>query len=153
MVKRAFILVLLCLLCFRGGLFLSRKPETIIYQRDTTYITRIDTLKIREIVHKVETRIDTFLVPIFDTLTLRDTLYQILPKTQKYYAETAKFEAWVSGYKPSLDSINIFQKTEYIKIVERVPDKRWGVGVLGGVGATREGLSPFLGVGVYYKLW
>lgn len=36
-----------------------------------------------------------------------------LPIEEKYYSETGKYEAWISGVNPSLDKINVFNKIEY----------------------------------------
>lgn len=77
--------------------------------------------------HTVDTitviRIDTFrsVLPRFITEKVVDTIFVEktsekglkLPITQKYY-NTDSYQAWVSGYKPNLDSINVFNK-----VVER----------------------------------
>jgi hypothetical protein len=57
----------------------------------------------------------------------------------------------VSGYRPKLDSLNIHQKT-IIKEITNTVERKWGIGAMGGYGATKEGLSPFIGIGVYYKI-
>ena len=74
--------------------------------RDTTIVIKLDTIKIIKPVYLSEKVIDTLFVPIKDTIRINDTLYQVMPKTQKYYAKDSLYMAWVSGYKPSLDSIN-----------------------------------------------
>lgn len=60
-------------------------------------------------------------VPILLALndTIREPYYVgtdlIIPREQKYYS-TSQYKAWISGYKPSLDSVTIFQPTTTITI-------------------------------------
>lgn len=83
-----------------------------------------------------------------------DSIVIDIPIQQKVY-ETAYYKAFVSGYKPELDSISIYQKTKTVTntIVERVKPKRW-CGVV-GVGAGYDGrrFSPYMGVTVGYRLF
>lgn len=79
-----------------------------------------------------------------------DTIYVPVPITQKEYT-TPDYRAWVSGYKAALDSIDVFPKTIYI--TKKIPSHRWGLGVSAGYGVGRSGLSPYIGVGVYYRIW
>ena len=76
---------------------------------------------------------------VFDTIRIR------LPIESKHY-EGESYEAWVSGYEPSLDSISIYNHTILPK------QKRWSIGVQGGVGITPKGVQPYVGIGVAYKL-
>lgn len=76
---------------------------------------------------------------VFDTIRVR------LPIESKHY-EGESYEAWVSGYEPSLDSISIYNHTILPK------QKRWSIGVQGGVGITPKGVQPYVGIGVAYKL-
>lgn len=48
-----------------------------------------------------------------DTLTRDSVIYEPVRLTQKHYREE-EYEAWVSGFYPQLDSINIFSKTNNI---------------------------------------
>lgn len=79
-----------------------------------------------------------------------DTIYVPVPITQKEYA-TPDYRAWVSGYNAALDSIDVFPKTVYV--TRKTPARRWGLGVSAGYGAGRSGLSPYIGIGVYYRIW
>lgn len=72
-----------------------------------------------------------------------------IPIEQKHYADSS-YEAWVSGYEPSLDSIKI--KIREPTIIEKIPPKRWAVGIQGGVGLTPKGIQPYIGIGVSYRL-
>lgn len=83
--------------------------------------------------------VNTISEVVFDTVMVR------LPIESKHY-EGENYEAWVSGYEPSLDSINIYNRT----IVQK--PKRWSIGVQGGVGITPKGVQPYVGVGVSFRL-
>lgn len=81
----------------------------------------------------------------------------VLPITQKAYKDST-YEAWVSGYMPSLDSIRVFQPmttvTNTITNTEvRYRQKRWGLGVQVGVGVTPSKIEPYIGIGVTYNLF
>ena len=83
--------------------------------------------------------VNTISEVVFDTVMVR------LPIESKHY-EGANYEVWVSGYEPSLDSINIYNHTILPK------PKRWSIGLQGGLGITPKGVQPYLGIGVSYRL-
>lgn len=83
-----------------------------------------------------------------DTIIRNDTIY--IPIIQKEYV-TDNYHAWISGYKPAIDSIVVFPKTVYV--TKKIPARRWGLGVSAGYGVGRSGLSPYIGIGVYYRIW
>ena len=90
-------------------LSLTNRNEVVIetYTTDTITIVRTDTIRER-IPHFIsEMVLDTIFVEKVSENVLK------LPITQKYY-NTDSYQAWVSGYKPNLDSINVFNK-----VVER----------------------------------
>ena len=61
----------------------------------------------------------------------------------------------LSGYGPALDSISVFRKTVTVyqtKTVYSEPS-RWGIGIQAGYGASKDGLTPYIGIGVQYNLW
>lgn len=76
---------------------------------------------------------------VFDTVQVR------LPIESKHYS-TTNYDAWVSGYEPTLDSIKVYSRE--IKIRQ----SRWSIGLQGGIGLTPKGIQPYIGVGVAYKL-
>lgn len=91
------------------------------------------------------------LFPVYITLggdTIREPVYIPVPITQKEYS-TDNYRAWVSGYKPSLDSVWVYPE----KIIIREKPRRWGIGVTAGYGIGRNGLSPYVGVGGYWRVW
>lgn len=136
--------------------FLGRKTpvEVEIIKTDTITVTKIDTIRIVN-VREVEKRVvDTILVAIKDTIILNDTTYIQFPREQKTY-QGENYKAWVSGYRPKLDSLNIQQKTIIKEVTNTIElqHRNWGVGVMGGYGVNQQGLTPFIGVGVYYRIW
>lgn len=87
-----------------------------------------------------------------DTMRIGDT---VVHREQAYY-EDSLYRAWVSGYRPRLDSLMIFPKTVYQTVTNDIyhtitPEKkRWGLGLQVGYGYS-GGL--YLGVGMSYNLW
>lgn len=126
------------------------EPETIV-------ITRVDTLVRVDTLHHpypvpVEVRVvDSIPVPVPGPT---DTVWMQLPREEKVYADSS-YRAVVSGYLPSLDSIDVYNR-EVLVTRDRtvyVQPSRWSVGVQGGVGVAKGGLSPYIGVGVQYRLF
>lgn len=84
----------------------------------------------------------------------KDSASVSLPVVQRRY-EDSTYTAWVSGpVDPKLDSIKVYHKT--ITIREREfrtkPPARWGIGVTAGYGYGKNGLTPWIGVGISYSL-
>ena len=108
-------------------------------------------------------RYETVKVPVFDTIQplnadtlITDSITVEIPITQKVY-EDSVYQAWVSGYKPSLDSIKVFQPvttiTHTITNTEiHYKTKRWGIGVQAGIGVTPNKVEPYIGIGVTYNI-
>lgn len=147
------LIILLFLAVLVASFFLGRhtKEGTEILKRDTVTIVKTDTLRLTEIKPvKVRTK-DTIYIPISDTLTIRDTTYMVLPREEKTYQDS-NFRAVVSGFRPSLDTIDIYKKTVYKNIYQTEKSKRYGIGVIGGLGYSDQ-VRPFIGIGVYYKLF
>lgn len=76
-----------------------------------------------------------------------------IPITQKKYSDTT-YTAWVSGFRPALDSIYVHPRREVVTVTNTVRNKpkRWGVGVHAGYGVTPHGFQPYIGVGVNYSI-
>ena len=57
-----------------------------------------------------------------------------MPISSKHYGSD-QYDAWVSGFEPSLDSIKVYQRTEYI--TERVtlskPPNKWELDAVAGL--------------------
>lgn len=128
------------------------------------YAERVDTLVVRDTivqekpVYRTISQVRTEYVPVCDTIRIQDTLFVPVPIETKVY-EDSLYRAEVSGYKASLDRLEIYQQERIItqtipvQVKER---KRWGIGVQAGYGvSTPNGkpvLSPYIGIGVSYDL-
>ncbi|RHL10365.1 MULTISPECIES: DUF6808 domain-containing protein [Bacteroides] len=87
-----------------------------------------------------------------DTIRIGDT---VVHREQAYY-EDSLYRAWVSGYRPRLDSLQIFPKTVYQTVTNDIyhtitpRKKRWGLGMQVGYGYPS---GIYAGVGVSYNLF
>lgn len=123
----------------------GNSPKTVI-ERDTTIIVKNDTIVVSKPI-KLER-----VVLRYDTIQ-KDT---ILTLEQKTYGDS-NYVAYVSGYSPRLDSINIFCKdtTRTITITNEVEKKQswaskhlgWGITLGGGYGLVNQRFDLFVGVG------
>lgn len=98
-----------------------------------------------------------------DSITvIGDSVTFELPITQKVYRDST-YQAWVSGYNPSLDSIRIYQPVTSItnttvKTQTKYKTKHWGLGLQVGAGfnLTQKGtfkIEPYIGVGINYNIF
>lgn len=120
-------------------------PKTVI-ERDTTLIVKNDTIIVTDPIELEKT------ILRYDTIT-KDT---ILTLEQKTYGDS-NYVAYISGYSPCLDSINIFCKdtTRTITITNEVEKKQswaskhlgWGITLGGGYGLVNQRFDIFVGVG------
>lgn len=84
-----------------------------------------------------------------------DTVWPTVPRTQKRY-EDSTYTAWVSGYEPRLDSIEVYRRTVFMTKTETATSrKRLSLGLTGGFGYGVITRKPdvWLGVGVTWRLW
>lgn len=81
-----------------------------------------------------------------------DSAEVIIPISQKVY-EDSNYTAWISGYRPNLDSLTIRTRREIITVKEFQKPKRWNVGAFVGYGITPKGLQPCIGISVNYSIW
>lgn len=138
----------------RKGVTERHSLETVV-ELDTLVIR--DTVRERYPVYVERTVTDTMLVALTDTVRVSDTVYVRLPREQKRYADT-NYVAWVSGYRPRLDSIEVYQATRYVtkEIILPGPARRWGIGIQAGYGIGLAGGKvtgvPYIGVGISYDL-
>lgn len=149
-------LLLSAALGFVGGR--RARPEAEVRVKADTVRFR-DTVTVERPVPILSTIIDTVLVVRPDIIVIRDTVYARLPRELKEYSG-ADYRAVVSGYRPSLDLIQVFPETRVVTntVTVRRQDKRrrWSIGAQAGYGLTlrdgRAALSPYVGAGVSYSL-
>jgi hypothetical protein len=69
--------------------------------------------------------------------------------------EDSLSRVYASGVNPHIDSVIHFTKdliiTKDIPVIQ-VKKTRWGLRVQAGVGAGKDGLTPYLGVGVSWNI-
>lgn len=84
--------------------------------------------------------------------TIKDSVFVQVPIEQKVYSDS-NYTAWVSGYRPRLDSISItHQEVSFHKLVNNSKgSKRLYLGIQVGYGITPRGMQPYLGLGVSYR--
>ena len=88
--------------------------------------------------------------------TTTDSVEVEIPITQRHYTDET-FEAWVSGYRPQLDSIQVYPKTEVLTITETITEKtkpkRWGISLGAGATLNTKGeVRPGLFFGISYTI-
>ena len=125
------------------------RQEIEIVKTDTLVVW--DTIQIDRPVPVKEIVVNNIYVPVTDTVQMHDTTFVVLQRTQKEYKDSL-YHAWVSGFDPALDSISVFSKTQFVNTVIREKPKKWHLGVQGGYGVSKDGLSPYIGLGVTYSL-
>ena len=88
---------------------------------------------------------------------MHDTVAVQVPITSKHYG-SKDYDAWVSGFEVSLDSIKVYKETQYITetITNTINPKRkpWGIGFHVGYGYDFKSktAAPFVGVGISYDI-
>ena len=132
----------------------SVKPEIVeIHRTDTMWMR--DTVRETVLVPEVRylTRVDTVLLMVpGDTVKVP----VLVPISRNVY-EGEDYRAVVSGFRVSLDTLDIFRKTQTVTntVVQRVEvpgkPKRWGIGVSAGYALTLKGMKPYIGAGVQYN--
>lgn len=88
--------------------------------------------------------------------TVHDSIEVPVPIMQKRYDDSL-YTAWVSGYRPNLDSITLRLPTITETITKTIvkPSPRLSVGIQAGAGVGIFSRQPdiYLGVGAQWRLW
>ena len=89
-------------------------------------------------------------------MIVHDSVLVEVPITSKHYHGN-EYDAYVSGYQPSLDSINVYQRTEYIteRVMVSKPPNRFTIGLQGGYGYgfKSKQWEPYVGIGIGIKIF
>lgn len=157
----AFWGALVCfLISYMAGGYHFRDTAKMVVRTDTLH----DTVTVREppAVAEVAVRTDTVWLPVVRTRTdtalltsdgPKDSVRAVVQITQKTYADST-YKAWVSGYNPRLDSIQVYRQTVVTTKTETVVKKRRiGIGVQAGYGYGFRygGFEPYVGLGVSWN--
>lgn len=131
----------------------STPPCTVV--SDTVFITSTivkpvikDSLITKYITRTLPVVHDTCIVSTIDTIL--DSIKAEIPITSKVY-QGDDYRAVISGYEANLDTISVISRTITNTITKKPP--RFGIGPTVGYGMTNKGLSPYIGIGVYYNLF
>ena len=123
-------------------------------------ITITDTLVLTDTIIKFQPK--PYKVTIIDTIYLpqrpqqpQQPQYDTLIRQEVIYKDST-YTAVVGGIEPYLKSIEIYPKTIYVNNNTTTTIKvrsRFGLGVQAGYGLSRNGLQPYVGVGVQYNFF
>lgn len=125
-----FVFLLGCVVGFFIGKGMYQTHEGVKIIRDTVTmhdtVTHYlpppkDTMRVRYVTRLLPmARRDT----VSQVVMMHDTVAVEVPITSKHYG-SKDYDAWVSGYEPSLDSIRVYKETQYITetITRTVKDK------------------------------
>ena len=147
MKKLPWLLVVLLAIACVAAWFRPHEPLPAEIRTETRLqtVVKLDTVLI-------SAPIAVFLTFTNDTIHIGDT---VVMREQAYY-EDSLYRAWVSGYRPKLDSIEVYPKTIYQTVTNDIYHavkpkmKRWGLGLQAGYGYP-GGL--YVGVGISYNLF
>ena len=116
-----------------------------IHTSDTVFIYKTDTIFEEKPVVKYKMVVDTMYVEKYGKIFE-------FPVESKRYSKSGVYDAWVSGFKPSLDSIKTYNKTEYRTITERIKTevypKQWNIYGECGFYSFSDRMSPALGISI-----
>ena len=155
-------LIIGCVCGFFMGKGVYDKPIEESATRDTVCVTDtiphyypqpVEVNKVRT-EYKWLTRVVTETDTLFRENSVTDSVLVAVPITSKHY-HSSDYDAYVSGYEPSLDSIKVYQRTEYI--TERVtiskPPNKWELDIVGGIdyNIKQQRYTPHAGGELLYK--
>ena len=149
MKKLPWILVALLLIACIAAWFrpLESLPAEIRVETKIKTVVKVDTLLISPPMAPL------LVIRLTDTMRIGDT---VVHREQTYY-EDSLYRAWVSGYRPRLDSLMVFPKTVYQTVTNdiyhtvKVRDtRRWGLGLQAGYGYPG---GFYVGAGVSWNLF
>lgn len=141
--------LLLCFISFLFGKTCKKKEIIHNIEIDTVIDTIIQPIPVPQyIVDVEEVEIPFHMDAIVKKDTIKDTVYINIPIQRKTY-QTDDYRAVISGYRPNLDTMTIYHKREIIYEKSR----RWGLGITAGYGLSKDGFSPCLSMGVFYRIW
>lgn len=148
MKKLPWVLVILLAVACVVAWFRPHEPLTAEIRTETKVntVVKVDTLLISPPMAPL------LVFQLTDTIRIGDT---VVYREQAYY-EDSLYRAWVSGYRPRLDSLMVFPKTVYQTVTNDIyhtitpKKKRFGLGLQAGYGYPG---GFYVGGGVSYNLF
>ena len=165
--KREIIIFILgAVLGILSGFFIGKgiydRPLVESVERDTVWITDTVPQYFPATKDSALVRYVTRFLPVLRTDTLtkleyfttHDTVAVEVPITSKHYGGE-NYDAWISGYEPSLDSIKVYQQTQIITetITRMKPPNKWELDLAGGINyeVCKKKYTPHIGGELLYK--
>lgn len=140
------LVILLVVFCVVAWLRPQTAKETIHVETKIKTVVKVDTLLISPPMAPL------LVFRLTDTMRIGDT---VVYREQAYY-EDSLYRAWVSGYRPRLDSLMVFPKTVYQTVTNDIyhtiapKKKRWGLGLQAGYGYPG---GFYFGGGINYNIF
>ena len=149
-----WIYVVLLILAVYAGYNIPRKDTARNINHTVTVIDTVrDTITIvkPKAVYSQVFRIDTVRLATVDTIINTDSIFVSVPIDRMVYTDDSTYTAIVSGYRASLDSISVYNKTITKELVKKPP--RISISLQAGYGFTNNTPSPYIGLGVSYNIF
>ena len=129
----------ICLFVASRCKYMIKEPpqERIVYKPSKVTRTVKDTIRV--IVR--ETQIDT----------MHDTVFVYLPQESIVWQDD-RCIVYAHGINPQVDSVTHFNSGTVVTRTVTGRPKRWGIGVSAGYGMSKDGLSPYIGLGISYNI-
>ena len=154
--RNSVILLFALLIVGAAGFIAGRK--TAKTGGEGTIVERVDTLVIRDTIVSYKPKfiakrvVDSIPFPVTDTIRMKDTLFLVLPREQVVW-EDSLARIYASGINPQVDSVMHYRTEKVINhLIPVKVNPKWGIGIQGGVGVGKGGLTPYVGVGVQYNI-
>ena len=148
----SIITLLACFLFAKGCDSIKEPPqERIVSRVDTLYIR--DTLTVYKPSKVTRTVKDTVRVIVKEAQidTMHDTVFVYLPQESIVWQDD-RCIVYAHGINPQVDSVTHFNSSAVVTRTVTGRPKRWGIGVSAGYGMSKDGLSPYIGLGVSYNI-
>lgn len=130
----------------------EHRPEVLPGR--TTVLTRVDTVRVIRpefVVVRAAGEFTERFATVADSVGRTDSADVRVPCSQAVYAGDG-YRAYVSGYRPRLDSIILHRPTVECFRTAPVRQRRLGIALQAGYGFTPKGLQPYVGVGISWRI-
>lgn len=147
------LLTMLACFLFAKGCDSGKEPpqEHIVVRTDTMYVH--DTVTVYKPSKVTRTVKDTIRLIVKETQidTMHDTVYVYLPQENIVWQDD-RCIVYAHGISPQVDSVTHFNTNMVVTKTVTSKPKRWGIGVSAGYGLSKDGLTPYIGLGISYDI-
>lgn len=125
--------------------------ERTVSRMDTMYVR--DTVTVYKPSKVTRTVKDTVRLIVRETQidTMHDTVFVYLPQESIVWQDD-RCIVYAHGINPQVDSVTHFNSGAVVTRTVTGRPKRWGIGVSAGYGMSKDGLSPYIGLGISYDI-